>query len=170
MEPLVPAGPAAEVIRQATACHLTIATAESLTAGMVSAALGSVPGASAVLQGGAVTYQNQIKVDILGVDPAGIAATGAVDAVVARQMAEGARRVFDADLGVSTTGAAGPEPHAGKAVGTVFVAVASAAGTTVNEYLFDGDRESVRRHACAAALNLLGAVLRDQAAGNKSQD
>lgn len=170
MESPGPAGPAAEVIRLATASHLTIATAESLTAGMVSAALGSVPGASAVLQGGAVTYQNQIKVDVLGVDPGRIAETGAVDADVARRMAEGARRVFDADLGVSTTGAAGPEPHAGKAVGTVFVAVASPAGTRVKEYLFDGDRESVRRQACSAALDLLGAVLSDRDAGNKSQD
>ena len=168
MEPPVSFARAADVVHLATARHLTIATAESLTAGMVSAALGSVPGASAVLQGGAVTYQNQVKVNVLGVDPEGIAATGAVDAVVARQMAEGARRVFDADLGVSTTGAAGPEPHGGKAVGTVFVAVASAAGTSVSEYRFDGDRESVRKLACGAALDRLDAVLREQDAGNKS--
>ena len=161
-------GPAAEVVSLAAARNLTVATAESLTAGLVAAALGSVPGASAVFQGGAVTYQNRIKVDVLGVDAGGLATTGAVDAVVARQMADGARRVFTADVAVSTTGAAGPEPHGGKAVGTVFVAVASAAGTTVSEYLFDGDREEVRRRACRAALDQLGAVLRLQDAGNKS--
>ncbi len=156
----LPAGPAAEVVRLATGLRLTLATAESLTAGMVCAALGAVPGASAVLQGGAVTYQNDIKVGVLGVDPAGLAATGAVDADVARQMADGARRVFGADLAVSTTGAAGPEPHGGKPVGTVFVAVASADGTSVQEYLFDGDRETVRALACGAALEQTAALLR----------
>ncbi|MHA7276603.1 CinA family protein [Arthrobacter sp. HLT1-21] len=161
-------GSAAEVVSLAATRNLTVATAESLTAGLVAAELGAVPGASAVFQGGAVTYQNRVKVDVLGVDADGLAATGAVDAVVARQMADGARRVFTADLAVSTTGAAGPEPHGGKAVGTVFVAVASAAGTTVSEYLFDGDREEVRQRACAAALDQLSAVLREQDAGNKS--
>lgn len=162
-----PSGSAAEVVRLATSLELSLATAESLTAGMVCAALGAVPGASAVLQGGAVTYQNEIKVGVLGVDPAGLAATGAVDAGVARQMADGARRVFGADLAVSTTGAAGPEPHGGKPVGTVFVAVASAAGTSVEEYLFDGDRETVRALACAAALDQLATLLRAQDPGNK---
>ncbi|MHA7155427.1 CinA family protein [Arthrobacter sp. TMN-50] len=161
-------GPAAELVRLAGARHLTVATAESVTAGLVAAALGAVPGASDVFQGGAVTYQNRIKVDVLGVDAGALAATGAVDAVVARQMAEGARRVFTADLAVSTTGAAGPKPHGGKAVGTVFVAVASASGTTVSEYLFDGDREEVRRRACRAALDQVSALLRGQDAGNKS--
>ncbi|NOJ61248.1 CinA family protein [Arthrobacter sp. 260] len=160
-------GSAAEVVRLATSLRLSLATAESLTAGMVCAALGAVPGASAVLQGGAVTYQNEIKVGVLGVDPVGLAATGAVHADVARQMADGARRVFGADLAVSTTGAAGPEPHGGKPVGTVFVALASAAGTTVEEYLFDGDRETVRALACGAALDQVAAVLRAQDPGNK---
>ncbi len=161
-------GTASEVIRLAALRRRTIATAESLTAGMVAASLGAVPGASAVFQGGAVTYQNEIKVSVLGVDPAGLAATGAVDARVARQMAEGARRVFAADLGVSTTGAAGPEPHGGKLVGTVYVAVASAAGTAVSEYLFDGDRNEVRTLACSAALQQLHAALIESDPGNKS--
>lgn len=163
----LPAGSAAEVVRLATDLRLSLATAESLTAGMVCAALGAVPGASAVLQGGAVTYQNEIKVGVLGVDPVGLAATGAVDADVARQMADGARRVFGADLAVSTTGAAGPEPHGGKPVGTVFVAVASAAGSSVEEYLFDGGREAVRALACGAALGQLAVLLRALDSGNK---
>lgn len=161
-------GPAADVVRLAADRKLTLATAESLTAGMVSAAIGAVPGASAVLRGGAVTYQNQIKVEVLGVDPTGLANTGAVDAGVARQMAEGARRVFSADLAVATTGAAGPEPHGGKPVGTVFIAVASPTETTVKEYLFDGDRETVRTQACRSALDQIAAVLRAHDAGNKS--
>ena len=112
------------VIEWGTAAGVTLATAESLTAGLVAAALADVPGSSAVLQGGVVAYQNRIKEGLLGVDPDLLASRGAVDPEVARQMAAGARRALGADVGVSTTGVAGPEPHQGRPVGTVMVGLA----------------------------------------------
>lgn len=118
------ADPARAAVRALTTAGLTVATAESLTAGLVAARLADVPGASAALQGGVVAYQNHVKSGLLGVDAGLLTARGAVDAEVARQMACGARRAAGADVGVATTGVAGPEPHQGKPVGTVFVGVA----------------------------------------------
>ncbi|MCG7423321.1 nicotinamide-nucleotide amidohydrolase family protein [Micrococcus sp. ACRRV] len=118
------ADPARAAVRALTTAGLTVATAESLTAGLVAARLADVPGASAALQGGVVAYQNHVKAGLLGVDAGLLTARGAVDAEVARQMACGARRAAGADVGVATTGVAGPEPHQGKPVGTVFVGVA----------------------------------------------
>jgi nicotinamide-nucleotide amidase len=139
--------------------NLTVATAESLTAGMVAATLANTPGASGMLQGGVVAYQNSVKADILGVSPELLAAVGSVDGGVAEAMADGARRSCAADVGVSTTGVAGPEPHDGKAVGTVFVGVATQAGTKAFEYSFSGDRMAIREQACEAALERLLAAL-----------
>lgn len=145
----------ADVVGRALAAGLTVATAESLTAGQVAASLADVPGASGMLKGGVIAYSNDVKVKALGVEPALLAEAGSVDAAVARQMAEGARILMHADLAVSTTGVAGPEPHDGKSVGTVFVAVASATGTRVTEFLFAGDRGQIREQSCGAALELL---------------
>jgi nicotinamide-nucleotide amidase len=103
---------------------LTVATAESLTAGMVAATLANTPGASGMLQGGVVAYQNSVKAGVLGVPEELLAEVGSVDGQVAEAMADGARRACGADLGISTTGVAGPEPHDGKAVGTVFIGIA----------------------------------------------
>ncbi|MDO4240510.1 CinA family protein [Micrococcus sp.] len=112
------------MIAWGTSAGVTLATAESLTAGLVAAALADVPGASAVLQGGVVAYQNTVKTDLLDVDPDLLASRGAVDPEVARQMAAGARRALGADVGASTTGVAGPESHQGRPVGTVMVGLA----------------------------------------------
>lgn len=140
----------------------TVATAESLTAGLVAAALADVPGASAMLRGGVVSYASGVKADVLGVSRELLAAAGSVDAEVARQMADGARRVCGADYAVATTGAAGPEPHDGKPVGTVFVAVSGPHGDTVREYLFEGNRPAIRAAATRAALEgLLGSLRAD---------
>lgn len=159
---------------------LTLATAESLTAGRVAAAVADVPGASAVLQGGVVAYQNRVKQQVLGVDADLLAARGAVDAETARQMALGARRLLGADIGVATTGVAGPEPHQGKAVGTVWLGLAVGAelaqeaavvgggavapgpdGTaTVARLLrLDGDREAIRAASTREALELVAALV-----------
>ena len=119
---------------------LTVATAESLTAGMVAAVLADTPGASGMLQGGVVAYQNSVKAGVLGVPAELLDAVGAVDAQVAAAMAEGARRICGADIGVSTTGVAGPEPHDGKAVGTVFIGVATAEGSRPTLQLRRGPR------------------------------
>ncbi|WZP17773.1 CinA family protein [Arthrobacter citreus] len=141
---------------------MTLATAESLTAGLVAAGLGAVPGASAVLLGGVIAYANIVKKNVLGVDGGLLATAGSVDAEVARQMAAGARRVLGADIGVATTGAAGPEPHDGKPVGCVFIAVAAPDHTLVREFSFSGDRAAIRGQACDEALILLARVLADR--------
>lgn len=132
----------------------TIAVAESLTGGLVVSALVDVPGASAVVRGGVIAYATDVKAGVLGVDEQLLATKGAVDADVARQMAEGARRILGADVGVATTGVAGPEPQDGSPVGTVFIAVATPDGGTSSEFLFDGDRAAIRRQSVDAALAL----------------
>ncbi|MGP0223817.1 MULTISPECIES: CinA family protein [unclassified Paenarthrobacter] len=148
--------PAAQTATAAVALalgkHLTVATAESLTAGMVAAALAGTPGASGMLQGGVVAYQNSVKADVLGVSRTLLDAVGSVDGGVAAAMAEGARRACGADIGISTTGVAGPEPHDGKKVGTVFIGVAAPEGAEAFEYAFSGDRQSIREQACSSAL------------------
>ncbi|MCC3303126.1 CinA family protein [Arthrobacter sp. zg-Y895] len=156
------AGLAGEVVAAARDAGLTIATAESLTAGMLCAELGSVPGASAVLQGGVVAYQNGIKLSVLGVPAELLAQAGSVDGRVAEHMAAGARRVLGADVGVATTGVAGPETHDGKPVGTVFLGIATSEGTSFGEFLFAGDRTAIRTAACSEALSMLASVLEDR--------
>ncbi|HET6241807.1 MAG TPA: CinA family protein [Arthrobacter sp.] len=138
---------------------VTVATAESLTAGMVAAMLADTPGASAMLQGGVVSYQNSVKAEVLGVPAELLDAVGSVDGQVAAAMADGARRLCRADVGLSTTGVAGPEPHGDKAVGTVFIGVATATRSTSFAYTFEGNRPEIRGQACAAALERLLEVL-----------
>ncbi|MEA5454551.1 nicotinamide-nucleotide amidohydrolase family protein [Sinomonas sp. JGH33] len=134
---------------------LTVATAESLTAGLVAATLADVPGASAMLRGGVVSYANGVKSGLLGVSTALLAEAGSVDARVAQEMAVGARSACGADYAVSTTGVAGPEAHDGKPVGTVFVGVAGPDATHALEYRFAGSRAEIREAARDAALAAL---------------
>lgn len=144
-----------QAVRKALELSRTVATAESLTAGMVSAVLADTPGASGMLQGGVVAYQNSVKENVLRVPPELLADVGSVDSGVAAAMAAGARAALGADIGISTTGVAGPEPHDGKPVGTVYIGIATAAGTTGFEYLFSGNRAEIRGQACGAALERL---------------
>lgn len=146
---------AAQAVRQALESGRTVATAESLTAGMVSAVLADTPGASGMLQGGVVAYQNSVKEAVLQVPTDLLARAGSVDPDVARAMAAGARTVLGADVGLSTTGVAGPEAHDGKPVGRVYIGIATAAGTAGFEYTFTGSRPDIRAAACAAALERL---------------
>ncbi|MGM9473696.1 CinA family protein [Pseudarthrobacter sp. YS3] len=146
---------AEQAVRQALAAGRTVATAESLTAGMVAAVLADTPGASGMLQGGVVAYQNTVKSGVLKVSPELLDAVGSVDGDVAAAMAEGARTVLGADIGIATTGVAGPEEHDGKPVGTVFIGVATAGGVTFAEYVFTGNRAEIRGQACGAALESL---------------
>ncbi|WP_461022376.1 CinA family protein [Thalassiella azotivora] len=147
------------VVRTAAAAGLTVAVAESLTAGLVAGALADVPGASAVLRGGVVAYATDLKSDLLGVPAGLLAERGAVDGDVAAAMAAGARSRLRSDLGVATTGVAGPDPQDGVDPGTAFVAVAWPGGGTVRRLELDGDRASVRAGAVRAALELLDEVL-----------
>jgi nicotinamide-nucleotide amidase len=156
--------PASVAVATAIARKVTLATAESLTAGMVAAELATVPGASGTLRGGVVSYQSRIKTAVLGVDAGLLEREGAVTEAVACQMADGARRVLQADIAVSTTGVAGPEPHGGRDVGTVWIGVASPDGTRAVEYRFEGDRARIRRLACEAAIEQLGRAI-DAAGG-----
>ena len=137
----------------------TVAVAESLTGGLVVSALVSVPGASAVVRGGIVAYATPLKHSLLGVDAALLAAEGAVHPDVARQMAEGVRDAAavdgsPADVGIATTGVAGPDPQDGRPVGTVYVAVTTPHGTRVRALTLDGTRAQIRGEATAAALAL----------------
>ena len=144
----------------------TIATAESLTGGLLCSAMVDVAGASQAVRGGVVAYAADTKHSLLGVDGALVALRGTVDAEVARQMAVGARRHLDASWGVATTGVAGPEAHDGKPAGTVFVAVSGPTGERVNELSLDGDRDGIRQRTVDAALSLLLATLEEQSAAS----
>jgi nicotinamide-nucleotide amidase len=144
-----------QAVSKALELSRTVATAESLTAGMVSAVLADTAGASGMLQGGVVAYQNSVKENVLRVSPELLANVGSVDSDVAAAMAAGARTALGADIGISTTGVAGPDAHDGKPVGTVYIGIATAAGTTGFEYLFSGSRAEIRGQACGAALERL---------------
>ena len=133
---------------------LSIACAESLTGGLVCAALTDVPGASAVVRGSVVAYATDVKADVLGVDADLLASGGAVQAEVARQMAQGVCQVLGAEVGVATTGVAGPDPQDGQPVGTVFVAVACGDVVQVRRLALEGDRWAIRRACVEAALDL----------------
>ena len=134
----------------------TLCTAESLTGGGIGAALTAVPGASEVYVGGVISYTNEVKEKVLGV-PAGILDQhGAVSMQTAGCMADGVRRLLDADIAVSVTGLAGPTgDEFGHDVGTVFIGYSSEEVTIVREYHFSGDRASVRQQTVEAALVLI---------------
>ena len=150
---------APEVVAALVASSHTVATAESLTGGLVCAALTDVPGASAVVRGSVVAYATELKAQVLGVDPDLLATGGAVQADVAAQMATGVCRVLGSHLGVATTGVAGPDPQDGRAVGTAFVAVALGAEVVVRELALTGDRREIRHATVAHALDLVAQVL-----------
>ncbi len=134
----------------------TLATAESLTGGMIGAALTAVPGASRVYKGGIVSYVNQIKEEILGVPLEILERYGAVSPWTAGAMASGARKLLKADFAVSVTGLAGPGgDEFGHEVGTVFIGFESRSRAEVRQYRFEGDREEIRRQTVEAALELL---------------
>lgn len=149
-----------EVVRLAAERLRTVAVAESLTGGLVTAALVDVAGASAVLRGGVVAYATELKADLLDVDEQLLADVGAVDEQVARRMAEGVRVRLGADYGVATTGVAGPDAQDGKVPGTVHVAVAGPEGTVVLSPVLRGDRERIRAATVTHALELLRRSLR----------
>lgn len=151
----------AAVIRRAAERGWTLSTAESLTAGAVVARLVDVPGASAVIAGGAACYSLEAKSRVLGVDTALLAATGAVTAEVAAAMAEGARSLYLTDLAVSTTGVAGPGPdERGVAEGTVVLGLARQdRPTRTRELRLSGGRSRIRALTVDAAIEMLAAEL-----------
>lgn len=143
-----------------------IATAESLTGGLVCSALVDVPGASDVVAGAVVAYDPAVKTGLLGVDADLVERFGTVDERTARAMAEAAlHRVDGATVAVSTTGVAGPDPSEGHPAGTVFVAVADADGAVAQRLDLTGDRRAIREATVRAALSLVVARLGEESPG-----
>ena len=133
----------------------TVATAESLTGGLVGAALTELPGSSATYRGGLVVYATDTKAAVAGVPTALLDQAGAVSEQTARALAEGARERLGSDWGIATTGVAGPDEQEGHPAGTVHLAVAGPTGTTARSVRLPGDRERVRVLAVTVALDLL---------------
>lgn len=142
------------LLAEAAARGWTIGVAESLTGGLVTAALVAVPGASRVLRGGIVAYATDLKAGLLGVDADLLAERGAVDDAVAAQMAAGIRTATGADVGLATTGVAGPDPQDGQGPGVVFVAVSTPVASEVQRLDLDGDRSKVIADSVRGVLDL----------------
>ena len=144
----------AEVLRRLKG--KTLATAESCTGGGIGAALTGISGSSAVYKGGIISYCNEIKHALLGVDAQILDRCGAVSAPVAQAMASGARKALQADIAVSVTGLAGPGgDEYGNPVGTVYIGYADGEKCDAKHFLFAGDRQQIRNQAVKAALEIL---------------
>ncbi len=153
---------AAEIIRRLTEAGDTVAAAESLTGGLVAAALTDVPGSSSAFRGGVVAYATELKAQLLSVDVGMLKRHGPVYAPVAAAMAEGVRNRLGATIGIATTGVAGPGPADGQPAGTVHVAVSLAGDTVVRTMALHGNRDEVRRLAVERVLGLLLGRLREE--------
>lgn len=147
----------AELVRQ----EATLAVAESLTGGLIGAAITSVPGASRVFRGGVISYATELKRELLGVPAELLRREGAVHPDVAAAMASGVARLCGAGYGLAVTGVAGPEPQDGQPVGTVYVAVCAAAGELRGCRLsLSGARARIREKTVDEAIDLLASVLK----------
>lgn len=148
------------LINLLTAHKKTLAVAESCTGGFLAHRLTNVPGSSAVFLGGVVAYSNQVKQDLLGVRAESLRRHGAVSEPVAREMAEGARRLFAADCALAVTGIAGPGGGTpAKPAGTAFIALSQEQGTTVQLQYSPADRETFKFAMSQRALDLLRLAL-----------
>jgi nicotinamide-nucleotide amidase len=141
--------------RELRAVRKTVACAESLTGGGVAKRLTAAPGSSAYFRGSAVVYTAEAKRSLLGVSAETLEREGVVSEACAREMAAGARRIFDADVSVSLTGSAGPEPHEGARPGIVWIALEADDVAHARELRAPGDRATVLRWSEQAALDLL---------------
>jgi nicotinamide-nucleotide amidase len=159
-------GLAAGILAELDRRRETLATAESLTGGMVAQLLTDVPGASASYLGGVISYDTRLKATLAGVDAATLAELGPVAEQTAAEMARGVAQRCDADWGVSTTGVAGPDAQDSHPVGQVYVAVSHEASDVlrVKELLLQGERAAIRQQAAMAALALLADSLGLQSA------
>jgi nicotinamide-nucleotide amidase len=140
---------------------MTVAAAESLTGGLVTAALTTVPGASDVVRGGVVAYAADLKSALLGVDTGLLARVGTVHRDVALAMARGVRERLGASVGVATTGVAGPDPADGQPVGTVHIAVSTSRLARHEALMLGGDRAGIRRGTVDHVLKLLVTTLKE---------
>ena len=145
-----------EIISKLIEQNISIATAESCTGGSLGKIITSVPGASGIYGYGFITYANEAKEKLLGVPHQVLETVGAVSPETALAMAEGARRVSGSDIGVSTTGIAGPgggTPE--KPVGLVYIAIADKNGSEYRKLNLSGDRDEVRRKTCDEVFKLI---------------
>lgn len=154
-DPLIAGAPVAELVRALGAAGQTMATAESLTAGLLAATVAGVPGASAVLRGGLVVYATDLKHLLAGVSDEVLVAEGPVAASTAEQLAFGARTRCRADWGVGLTGVAGPDEQDGNPVGTVFLGLAGPGHSEVIRLKLRGDRWTIRISAVHTAVREL---------------
>ena len=149
-------------VRRLMERRATLVTAESCTGGLIAGAISAVPGSSAVLHGGFVTYANDAKTEMLGVPKATIAFAGAVSRDIAALMAAGARARTGAGIAVSVTGIAGPDGGSPeKPVGTVWFGIEDEEGALQDRRHFPGGRQEIRRAAVLHALALVRAGVKD---------
>jgi PncC family amidohydrolase len=137
----------------------TLATAESLTGGLLAARLTDVPGASRSFVGGVVSYATRVKVSVLDVPAAVVEEHGVISQECATAMARGVRARLDATFGLATTGVAGPDEQEGRPVGTVWVAVAGPDRVETRLLALDGDRDAIRQATCQEVLSVLHRML-----------
>ena len=141
---------------------VSIATAESCTAGFLAAKITSIPGASSFFKGGIIAYQNDVKINLLGVSKSLIKEKTEVCAEVVQQMAEGVRNKFLADFSVATSGYAGPTGGSElNPIGTVFIAISSKEKTISKRFVFVGDRESIVSQSVISGAEFLMEVLKN---------
>ena len=145
------------LIQKLTASNQTLSTVESCTGGLLFGYLTAVPGASAVLERGFITYSDQSKQEMVGVTANTLAAFGAVSQKTAEEMAKGGCQIAQTDLSISLTGIAGPSGgSADKPVGLVWISAFHKDGVQQTErHLFTGDRQQIRMLACTHAISLL---------------
>lgn len=159
-----------ELLAALRASGYTVAAAESLTAGLLTALLTEVPGSSDVVRGGLVVYATELKTELAGVSAELLAERGAVHPEVAVELARGARDRCGASIGVGLTGVAGPDPQDGVPAGVVHIAVVTL-GRDGDEVVRAvrlaerSDRSGVRAAAVRAALSLLSGLLTDRVTG-----
>jgi nicotinamide-nucleotide amidase len=153
---------AARIVGLLTRRRQTVAVAESLTGGLLGAAITTVPGASVVFRGGVIAYATDLKAALLGVPAELLAERGAVDPDVAGAMAAGVARRLGATAGMATTGVAGPDPADGKPPGTVHIAVCAGGGAVVQTLALSGSRDEIRRGTVERSLRLLWSVLGEE--------
>lgn len=138
-----------------------LAVAESCTGGLLGHHLTNVPGSTAYFLGGVIAYRNEIKTRLLNVREETLARFGAISPQAAQEMAEGVRRLFQADLALAITGVAGPDPEEGKPPGEIYVALAGPQGVQVRRVTGGSDRLENKARAVEAALGLLETALEE---------
>ena len=143
-----------ELIQKLGQLNLTISVAESLTGGLVAASLTQIPGASAVFKGGIIAYRDETKEQVLKVDPALITKFTSISEPVAQSMATNIREIMNTDIGIATTGVAGPDKSEGFAPGIVFVAISIGDHNICQKLELVGDRTQIRDQSVNAIFKL----------------